>query len=125
MGISEFTFYFNDKQTGELHYKNAQGEKILPFGVNHNVFGKFPQLGYSNGIGGARTDDGFMYDDAVSLAWLDEKEIMICVQIIDKYFGNASMFFAFKDNEAVIRMIKTAEDFLDEYQGFAHGKRED
>lgn len=124
MGISEFTFYFNDKQTGELHYKNAQGEKILPFGVNHNVFGKFPQLGYSNGIGGARTDDGFMYNDAVSLAWLDEKEIMICVQIIDKYFGNASMFFAFKDDEAVVRMIKSAEDFLDEYQGFTHGKRE-
>ena len=123
MGISEFTFYFNDKDSGELHYRNAQGEKILPFGVNRNVFGKFPQLGYSNGIGGARTDDGFMYDDAVSLAWLDEKEIMLCVQIIDKYFGNASMFFAFKNDEAVVRMIKTAEVFLDEYQGFAIGFR--
>ena len=34
------------------------------------------------------------------------------------------MFFAFKDDEAVVRMIKSAEDFLDEYQGFTHGKRE-
>ena len=47
MGITRFCFKFKDRTCGELRYTNAQGDKILPFGVNHNVFGNFPQLGYS------------------------------------------------------------------------------
>lgn len=124
MGIKEFTFVFNDDNTGELRYVNAQGSKTLKFGINHNEFGKFPQLGYSNEHGGLRTTDGFMYNDAVSMTWLDNSQIMIYVQIIDKYLGNVVMNFAFKDDMATIQMIKVAEDFLNEYNGDAVAKRE-
>ncbi len=123
MGISELTFVFGDDNTGELKYVNAQGEKTLKFGINHNEFGKFPQLGYSNDHGGMRTTDGFMYDDAVSMTWLDDHRIMIYVQIIDRYLGNVVMNFAFKDDMVAIEMIKVAEDFLNEYHGDAVARR--
>lgn len=117
MGIERFSFVFNDDKSGEFRYTNAQGDKVIPFGVNHNVFGKFPQLGYSNERGGVRTTDGFMYNDAVSLAWLDEKKLHLRVQIIDRYFGNMSAVFAFRDDGAYASFTKTAEDFLEEYAG--------
>ena len=123
MGIKEFTFKFNDAKTGELCYVNAQGEKIIPFGVNHNVFGKFPQLGYSNDRGGMRTTGGFMYNDAVSLAWTEDKKLLLFVQIIDRYFGNMSAVFAFKGDYASASFSKAAEDFLSEYEGVLVAKK--
>jgi hypothetical protein len=124
MGWKEFSLSFDEGgKTGVLKYENAQGKKEIAFGVNHNVFGKFPQLGYSNEYGGLRTTDGFTYKDAVALTWLDENKIMIDVQIIDRYFGNFSMIFAFKGDDVVIKMTKVAEDFLNEYNGTAIAHR--
>lgn len=117
MGITRFSFSFDDEKTGTFRYTNAQGDKEIPFGVNRNVFGKFPQLGYSDEFGGKRTTNGFTYDDAVSLAWTEEKKLMMYVQVIDRYFGNASFAFAFKGDEAYATFSKTAEDFLNEYAG--------
>lgn len=122
MGITELTFNFNDEKSGELVYVNAQGEKHLPFGVNCNAFGKFPQLGYSDGRGALVTDNGFMYNDAVSLAWVEEKKIMLYVQIIDRYFGNMGAIFSFKGDEVYARFSKCAENFLGEYEGRLVGK---
>lgn len=123
MGITKFSFVFTDERKGELRYTNAQGDKVLPFGVNHNVFGKFPQLGYSNEYGAVPTTDGFMYDDAVSLAWTDTNELLLLVQITDKYFGNMSARFTFKGDEVCAVFQKTAEAFLNEYQGRLLGKK--
>lgn len=117
MGITEFTFKFADATKGEFIYKNAQGEKVLPFGVNHNVFGKFPELGYSTEHGGVVTTNGEMYNDAVSLSWNTEKNLMLYAQIIDDYFGNLTMHFAFKDGYAYASFTKAAEGFLETYQG--------
>ena len=115
-GITQFALYFADG-TGELHYTNAQGDKVLYFGLGKNVFGKFPECGYSDLHAGARTADGFLYDCAASAAWREEKKLCIKVQIIDKYFGNMMMTLSFKEDFAVVRMTKTAEDFLDTYEG--------
>lgn len=123
MGITRFSFVFHDERTGEFRYTNGQGEKVLPFGVNHNVFGKFPQLGYANERGAVATTDGFTYDDAISLAWTGENEVLLFVQIIDRYFGNLSAKFAFKDDEVYATFTKTAEDFLAEYQGTLTGRK--
>ena len=124
MGWREFSISFSeDGNGGELHYENAQGKKVLPFGINHNVFGKFPQLGYSNDFGGLRTADGFTYRDVVSAAWLQDNKLAIKVQIIDRYFGNGTWFFAFRGDDATVYMQKTAEDFLAEYQGYAVAKK--
>ncbi len=125
MGITEFTFRFNnDGSEGVFCYVNEQGYKEIPFGVNHNVFGQFPQLGYSDGFGGLRTTNGFRYRDAVSLAWLDENKLILFVQIIDRYFGLMSAVFAFRDSYATVQFRKVGEDFLAEYDGDLYAQRE-
>ncbi len=114
--LKEFSFKFTDDKC-ELNYENEQGKKTLYFGMNKNVFGKFPQLGYSQDYGRTITTDGSMYDCAVSGAWLEEKKLMLKVQVIDRYFGNLAMVFAFKNDLVTVTLKKTAEDFFREYEG--------
>ena len=123
MGIEKFSFVFEDATKGVFRYTNAQGDKEIPFGVNHNVFGKFPQLGYSDEYGATVTTDGFTYKDAVSFAWMGEREVRLFVQIIDRYFGNMSAQFYFKNDEVHAMFQKTAEHFLNEYQGTLVAKK--
>ena len=119
MGMKEFTLRFDGNKGGTLLYENANGKMELPFLINQNLFGKFPELGYSDGVGGVRTTNGFRYDDAVSAAWLDNSRFRIFVQIIDRYFGNTTLTFSFKDDVAVLSATKAAEDFLWNYEGEA------
>ncbi len=123
MGIKKFSFVFADETKGEFRYTNGQGDKVLPFGVNHNVFGKFPQFGYSDEYGALPTTDGFTYDVAVSLGWTDKNGVLLSAQIIDKYFGNMSAHFGFKGDRVCAVFQKNAENFLTEYQGTLSGKR--
>ncbi len=117
MGIKTFSLKFNGDGTGEFHFENAQGKKVLPFGLCKNVFSKFPQLGYNNDHGGLKTDDGFMFDCATSAAFREEKKLLMKVQIIDRYFGNILITLSFKDDIAYVSMNKIAEAFLEEYHG--------
>ncbi len=119
MGITKFSLDFNNDGTGEWHYTNEQGDKVLPFGLGYNIFTKFPQLGYSTDHAGAVTTDGSMYKCAVSAAWRESQKLLIKVQIIDDYLGNMLAMFSFKGDTAVVRMTKTAENFLEEYSGVA------
>ena len=121
MGIESFSLHF-DGENGEFRYKNAQGEKVLPFGIGKNYFGKFPQYGYSNDFGGMRTTDGFLYNCATSGAWKSDFQFMIISQIIDRYFGNCCMVFSFRDNVATVSMTSNAEDFLGEYRGMMNAE---
>ncbi len=123
MGIEKFSFVFENQTKGVFRYTNAQGEKEIPFGVNYNEFGRFPQLGYSNEVGGVPTTDGFMYADAASLAWTSEREVRLFVQIIDTYFGNMCAQFSFKGDLAYAVFKKNAEYFLMEYQGTLQAKK--
>ena len=122
-GFKEFTFFFNEDGSGKLCYTNENGELELPFSMNKNYFGKFPELGYSQEYGGLRTTDGSKYDCATSLAWLQDNKILIYTQIIDRYFGNASLTFAFNGDNATLSFDKTAEDFLWNYKGVATAKK--
>ena len=45
------------------------------------------------------------------------------VYITDMYLGGLRISFAFKGEEIGVLMTKQAEWFLDEYDGFAGGKR--
>ncbi len=121
-GITKFSFRFKEDGTGELHYTNAQGDKVLPFGLGKNVFTKFPQYGYSDGYGGTKTENGFLYRCASSAAFGEEQVLNLRVQIIDRYFGNLTATFAFRDGAVTVRMVKNAEDFLDEYYGILTGR---
>ena len=117
MGIREFSLHFTWDDTGVFHYRNEQGEKELPFGLGKNVFGKFPQAGYSDLHAGAPGPDGHYYDCAASAVWTEPRKLRIRVQIIDNYLGNLQITFSFRENVAVVRMVKAAEGFLNEYQG--------
>ena len=117
LGWESFSLRFEDACQGTLRYVKGGMEKELPFAVNANRFSKFPEDGYSHLVGGIPSDDGYRYDCAVSAAWLQENKLMLCVQIIDIYFGNLALVFSFRDDAAVVTAQKNAEHFLDDYQG--------
>ena len=117
MGITEFSLEFPGDGTGVFHYTNRQGEKHLPFGMGKNVFGKFPQGGYSDLHAGAPGPADHYYDCAASAVWAEPQKLNLRVQIIDQYLGNFLTTFSFKDEYAMITMAKTAEGFLEEYHG--------
>ena len=119
----KFSFRFEGIDGGELHYLNDRGEMVLPFFINRNRFGLFPETGYSRERGGVRTVDGHRYRDAVSAAWTHDGHLIMFVQIIDEYFGNLYLRFSFRDDMAVVSAVKSAEDFLWDYQGEIVAKR--
>lgn len=122
MKIREFSLNFNDEKCS-FKYINEQGAKELYFKMCENFFSLFPQEGYSAEVGSVRAD-GHYYKCACSGAWQDEKTLFLKVQIIDDYFGRLSITFGFVDEKHVtLQMRKTAEDFLNEYQGWASGTR--
>ena len=122
MGIKSFRFDFENEKEGVLTYENDGGTMVLPFKVNNNYFGKFPELGYSNDYGVLRTQDGFKYDCATSFAWTQENKITLFSQIIDRYFGNVTFSFIFKDDLAYLHCESVAENFLWNYDGNAIAK---
>ncbi len=121
MRITECSLRFSG-DGGCLYYTNAQGKKELSFGMKRNVFGYFPEEGYSDQIGGERAT-GHYYRCAASAAWQDELTLHIKVQVIDEYFGRLDIVLHFDEgNQVDICMTKTAENFLDEYVGTATGE---
>jgi hypothetical protein len=87
--------------------------------MKKNLFVKFPQYGYSNDQGGIHEITDFLYDCAASAGWMEEKKLQLRVQIVDRYLGSCMMTFGFVDEKTVgVRMIKSAEDFLKEYEGW-------
>ena len=121
MGISEITLTFGDGEC-VMDYVNAQGRKSLVIGMCKNAFGIFPEEGYSKDVG-SQPAPGNYYKCAASCAWVTPSKLFVRVQIIDTYFGILNMNFVFKDENTVgIYMNKTAEDFLNTYQGYADGR---
>lgn len=121
MGITKMTLMF-DGDKGKLLYTNAQGDKEIPFGMCKNEFAPFPQMGYSDMVG---TKAGnILYNCASSAAWVSDNQLFIKVQIIDKYFGrlNINLGFTNDGKKIGVNMNKTAEDFLEEYCGYADGE---
>ena len=118
MKISKIRLKFSDT-LGTLYYTNAQGEKELSFGFGENVYSRFPQDGYFDEIGGI--PGGRRYRCGASGAWIDTHTLLIKVQIIDSYLGNLHIKLHFDGDRVGIQMVKKAEAFLTEYEGFAGG----
>ncbi len=122
MGITKIKFCFEGDK-GTMYYTNAQGDKELPFGMCENAFAKFPQEGYSDEVGTQKGNR--LYDCATSAAWVSPCQLFMKVQIIDNYFGILTINVGFREDRKIgISMIKSAEDFLGEYSGWASGKAE-
>ena len=124
MGIKWFRLDLEGDE-GRFTYENAQGEKVMTFGFGHNVFGKFPESGYSD-LTATIPEEGNMYDAAFSADWCEEMKLRLRVQIIDKYFGNLAILFGFRDENAVtVKMVRAAEAFLREYDGIMIARARD
>lgn len=118
MGISKMKFTFTD-DVCKMEYTNKQGDKTLEFGIDKNVFGIFPEEGYSDLVGNTYAPGNY-YKCAASAVWTHERNLEILVQVIDKYFGKLfiKVFFT-DDNRIAVSLNKTAENFMDEYMGYA------
>ena len=120
MGVRWTKFTFADGAV-TMEYENAQGLCELRFGVGQVLSQKFPQKNYfGKRIGHA---PGIQYDCLCTAAWADETSLAAHVWVVDDYFGSAKMHIVFEGDTVTILMKKTAEWFLEEYQGFASGVR--
>lgn len=125
MGITRMRLTFNGDQgqldQGTWEYTNGQGDNQLRFGMRRVLPGKFPQRNYfGEQIGSV---PGIEYDCLASAAWINEQTLNMEVYITDFHLGRLRISFAFKGEEIGLFMTKQAEWFLDEYDGFAGGKR--
>ncbi len=120
MGITEFTLNFSENG-GEFAYKNAQGDKVIKFGMKENIFQLFPEKNFSKEIGGIECE-GHQYKCAASAAWVEEEKLIILVQIIDDYIGILDITIGFNSPYAVIDIKKNAEYFLENYSGYLTAK---
>ncbi len=118
MNISELTLSY-DGNGGRFDYVNAQGRCSIAFGFGHNVEGKFPQTNYyGHRIGSC---PGEKYRCFASAGWVEPHKLILRVYLCDRYFGNMTAVFSFKGDTVSVLMSKTAEWFLEEYQGFSCG----
>ena len=118
MGITELSLSY-DSDSGRFDYVNAQGKCSIAFGFGHNVEGLFPQTNYyGRQIGSCPGDK---YRCFASAGWVEPHKLMLRVLLCDRYFGNFTAVFSFKENTVSVLMRKTAEWFLEEYDGFACG----
>lgn len=120
MGITQMRLSF-EGDLGSWVFTNAQGDNALQFGIGRMLSGTFPQRNYfGEQIGSV---PGIEYDCLTSAAWIDENTLNMEVYITDIHLGGLRISFAFKGEEISVFMTKQAEFFLDEYNGFAGGKR--
>lgn len=118
MNIEKFRVCFNGAEGVFEYYKYGKLMKIS-FGMCKNVAGNFPEEGYSDMVG-TKFAPGNFYKCMASASWIEERKIDIKVHITDKYFAQLNIVVGFKeDGTAGIYMRKTAENFLDGYDGYA------
>ena len=123
MGIKYVKITINGDE-GVFEYENRSGEKKFGFGLGKNVFGEFPEEGYSDKVGSVYAPGRF-YKCAVSAAWVESKKLYLHVQAIDDYFGKLNIMLCYRDDKTLgIHMTKTAEDFFATYEGYAEGYAE-
>ena len=83
MNLKWFQIDIKDNK-GVFKYENASGYKEIEFGIGYNLFTKFPEEGYSNMVGKAKSK-GYFYKCANSGGYTCDNRIKIDIQIIDKY----------------------------------------
>ena len=119
MGIKDIRFEFEGDE-GVLYYDTIRGAKKLPFGMAHNIECSFPETHYQDRQIGIPADREFKA--ICSAVWTKENTLLVRPYIIDNCLGNAWMYFTFKEDSVSVEMRKTAEWFMDEYEGTAFGK---
>lgn len=118
MGIHRISLSFENRR-GTFRYLTDRGEKELPFGLGEYVLATFPETHYFGRTIG--TPKGTGYRCMTAGVFTEPEKLVLRTYLIDDYFGNLAITLSFKGKEIAVGMIKTAEWFLDEYQGIAGG----
>lgn len=121
MGINSFNVTF-DNEGGVLHLDTNRGQKDIRFGMQEYIISEWPETHYSGMRIGVPLGRG--YRSMSAGVWAMENKLGIRSYLIDDYFGNLYTTIGFKGDKATIRMVKIAEDFLNEYEGMTTGTRE-
>jgi len=119
MGIERISVEFCGRE-GQLIMEKRDAVKRISFGMESYVQGLFPETHYYGDTIG--TPSGRMYKCISAARWTQPDKLVIRCYIIDDYFGNLTVTLGFKGEELGLCMTKTAEWFLEEYQGFAGGR---
>ena len=120
MEIRRFCLAFSGNEA-KFIYENARGRKEILFGMKKFVPGELPELYFDRQIG---TKGNRKYRTLASAAWVEPHKLYIRVCVTDDYLGGLHIEISFKKNEVGMHMKKTAEWFLEDYQGFAGGMEE-
>jgi len=105
---------------GYFDYTNSTGDHRLGFGLGKQFSQEFPETHYwGKQIG---TPSGVGYNCNTSAGWVDPDTLLVQCWLTDAYFGNFRFTATFGESDVTIIMHKTAEHFLDTYQGFITGE---
>lgn len=120
MGWKWFRFDFAG-ETATLTYENRRGVKKIAFGLGEFVEATFPETHYYDTQVDAPANREL---NAMFIAnWIEEKKLLVRNYIVDTNFGNCFMTFGFKGDEVGLMFNKRAEFFMEDYEGYAGGKR--
>ena len=118
MSIRSFRLELGETQ-GQVHFDTPRGEKVFHFGMGAYAEDVFPESHYSGGAINHPLGRG--YRTLHAGLWEAENQLLVRTYVIDDYFGNLKSVFTFDGDKVHLSMTKTAEAFLDEYQGEADG----
>jgi CubicO group peptidase (beta-lactamase class C family) len=120
MKITRARFEFAGEE-GLMKYSNATGEHEIRFGLGKYLEGTFPETHYFGRRIGTPAGRGFRCK--ASGAWFNPNSLTIYLYVIDFCLGTLKINAYFGEDGLTLHMSKTAEWFLDEYNGMASGKR--
>lgn len=106
-----------DGGRGALFFSRNGEEKCIPFGFGEYVQHEFPEKGYFGRR--IREPKGDGYRTFSAGLWTQPDKLCIRSCLADWYFGNLTVTLSFTSPDTVtVLMSKTAEWFLDEYNGW-------
>lgn len=118
MGITEIEA---DYELGKLIYETPRGRKALNFGKEKYIDGIFPETHYFGRQIGVSAERG--YKCCAAGAWTEKNKLQIKVWLLDDHTGGVNITIVYKGDEIAVCMRKHGDWYLDEYNGFAGGKR--
>ena len=108
------------KSGGRIVYSNRRGDnKEIPFGFGAQERFSFPETHYPGLELGKPAGRG--YEAHASAGWVDERTLSILCYITDDYCGSLRINAVFDGNRVTLFLKKTAEFFLDDYEGWCYG----
>ncbi len=119
MGIDTLRVDF-EGENGEITLVRSDEEKKIRFAMGEYLIGEFPETHYYDERIG--TPANRKYRCMASALWTQPDKLAIRVYVIDNYFGNLNITLAYKGDEIALAMNKTAEWFMDEYNGVTGGR---